>query len=270
MSEEKITEKESHYSNLEKMSASEILRSMNQEDKKVADIVKSSISEIEILSEMIFEKLNSGGRLFYIGAGTSGRLGVLDAAECPPTFGVNTNRVIGIIAGGKKALHSAVEFAEDDENQGWKDLKKKKISAQDFVVGISASGTTPYVLAALQKARKMGITVGAITCNKKGPISTLANLCICLETGPEFVSGSTRLKAGTATKLVLNMLSTSVMIRLGHVKGNQMIDLKLNSKKLWDRACKIIVKETGCTYKMAEKSLKKTRNIRKSIKEVMN
>lgn len=268
MTTEKQTEKDSLYDALEEMKVAELLGNINNEDSTIAGVLHAAIPQIENLVNAILEKMQTGGRLFYIGAGTSGRLGVLDAAECPPTFGVPPSLVIGVIAGGIKALWRAVEFSEDDTKQGWKDLKKHRISDRDFLIGISAGGTTPYVIAALQKARKKGILCGCITCNSDSPLAELAQFPVETVTGPEFVTGSTRMKAGTATKLALNMISTAVMVRLGHVRGNRMIDLLLNSEKLFDRGVRIIMKETGSGRKEAVKALKQKRSVREAVEEI--
>lgn len=236
----KLTEKTSLYNNLEKMSIHDILININKEDQKIAKIVNQSISEISELANIIFKKLSNGGRLFYIGSGTSGRLGILDASECPPTFGVSKNRVIGIISGGDAAIRSAVESAEDNIHQAWKDLKNYNISQKDVVIGISASGTTPYVIGGLKDCQKHNIYTGCITCNNDMPILKVSKSSIVLLVGPEFITGSTRMKAGTAQKMTLNMLSTSVMIKLGHVIDNKMVDMHINNDKLEERAVRMI------------------------------
>jgi len=236
----KLTEKTSLYNNLEKMSIHDILININKEDRKIAKIVNQSISEISELANIIFKKLSNGGRLFYIGSGTSGRLGILDASECPPTFGVSKNRVIGIISGGDAAIRSAVESAEDNIHQAWKDLKNYNITQKDVVIGISASGTTPYVIGGLKDCQKHNIYTGCITCNNDMPILQVSKSSIVLLVGPEFITGSTRMKAGTAQKMTLNMLSTSVMIKLGHVIDNKMVDMHINNDKLEERAVRMI------------------------------
>ena len=233
--------------------------------KKVADAVKQVIEPIKNLVEAIVPKMKLGGRLFYIGAGTSGRLGVVDASECPPTFGVSFDLVVGIIAGGDSAIRKAVEFAEDDENQGWKDLEKHKINKNDSVIGIAASGTTPYVIGALKKCNENNILTGCITCNPGSPIDQVASYPISPIVGPEFVTGSTRLKSGTAQKLILNMLSTTLMIALGKVKGNRMVDMQLSNNKLVDRGEKMIMNELNVNADKAKKLLKEFGSVRSAI-----
>jgi N-acetylmuramic acid 6-phosphate etherase len=240
-----ITESESLYNNLEEMSVKELLESVNTEDQKVPGIVKKSIPEIERLVEAIVIRMKKGGRLFYIGAGTSGRLGIVDASEIPPTFGLDHGFVIGLIAGGDRAIRKAVEMAEDNEELGWTDLQAFNPSSRDVIVGIAASGTTPYVVGALKRARESGIFTGAITCNSGTPLAGNAEVAIEVITGPEFVTGSTRMKAGTAQKLVLNMITTSAMIRLGRVKGNKMVNMQLTNQKLIRRGTKMISDELG-------------------------
>jgi N-acetylmuramic acid 6-phosphate etherase len=241
MAFENITEKPGNYRHLEKMTVAEILENMNTEDSTVPAAVKKIIPQIEKLVEIVTDKMLSGGRLFYIGAGTSGRLGIIDASECPPTFGVESGLVIGIIAGGEKAISGAVENAEDDKEQGWKDLSGYNISIKDVVIGIAASGTTPYVIAALEKCRENSIITGSISCNPGSPLSTAADYPIVVVVGPEFITGSTRMKSGTAQKLILNMISTSVMIQLGRVEDNKMVNLQLTNDKLVDRGTKILM-----------------------------
>ena len=241
----KITESDSHYNSLEKMSTDELLLNINKEDNTVPSIIKDSIPQVTILVDKIVSKLKNGGRIFYIGAGTSGRLGILDASECPPTFGVSHDLVIGIIAGGDSAIRKAVEFAEDDINLGWNDLKEFNININDVVVGIAASGTTPYVIGALAKCRKNNITTACIVCNLNSPLSLVSDYPIEVVVGPEFVTGSTRMKSGTAQKLVLNMITTTSMIKLGKVVGNKMIDMQLSNTKLIDRGTKMIMKKTN-------------------------
>ncbi|MEW6772476.1 MAG: N-acetylmuramic acid 6-phosphate etherase [Bacteroidota bacterium] len=262
----KITESDSLYNHLEKMSISELLTNINKEDKKVPDAVEKVIPQLIPLIETIVEKMKTGGRLFYIGAGTSGRLGIVDASECPPTYGIEYGRVIGIIAGGKKAITQAVEFAEDDIYQGWKDLKKHKINTNDVVIGLSASGTTPYVVGALKECQKHQIITGSISCNPNAEISQYAHYPIEVIVGPEFVTGSTRMKAGTAQKLILNMISTSVMIKLGRVKDNKMVDMQLANNKLIDRGTKILMKNTGINdYNYLKKILLEQGSVRKAM-----
>jgi N-acetylmuramic acid 6-phosphate etherase len=262
-----FTENESHYRNLEEMNISEILSNINKEDKTVAFAVEKVIPQIEKLVELIIIKIKSGGRLFYIGSGTSGRLGIIDAAECPPTFGVDENTVIGINAGGDKAIRKAVEHAEDKFDSGWEDLLKHDLNENDVVVGISASGTTPYVVGALQKCSQYGIATAAITNNEDTPIAKEAMITIEVITGPEFVSGSTRMKAGTATKLILNMISTSVMIKLGRVKDNKMIDMKLLNDKLIERGTRIIMDILSMDHDEAKDLLLEKGSVRKAIEK---
>ncbi|EAP86310.1 N-acetylmuramic acid 6-phosphate etherase [Croceibacter atlanticus] len=261
----KITEAESLYSNLEEMSTQELLININNEDKKVAFEVEKIIPEIEKLVDIITKKLSEGGKLFYIGAGTSGRLGIVDASECPPTFGVDHNLVIGLMAGGDKAMRKAVEFAEDDTELGWKDLKKKNITSKDIVIGIAASGTTPYVIGALKVCLENKITTGSISCNLNSPLSNNSNYPIEVSLGPEFLSGSSRMKSGTAQKLILNMISTSVMIKLGYVKNNRMVDMQLSNNKLIERAIKMVVENTNCTKEKARTLLTKYGSVREVI-----
>ncbi|MCZ8229965.1 N-acetylmuramic acid 6-phosphate etherase [Flavobacterium sp.] len=256
------TEKESHYSNLDQMSTEEILTGINAEDKKVADVVEQQIPKIEPLINAIVQQLKSGGRLFYIGAGTSGRIGVLDASECPPTFGVSDNVIIGIIAGGDIAIRKAVENAEDDANQAWEDLKKHNITSADVVIGIAASGNTPYVIGGLKKARENNCITGSISCNSDCLISKEADYPIELVVGPEFLTGSTRMKAGTSQKLVLNMISTAVMIQLGKVQGNKMVDMQLSNEKLVNRGIKMIMDELAIDEQQAVDLLKKYKSVR--------
>ena len=261
----KVTESDSHYDSLEHMSIKELLQNINNEDEKVALIVKKEIPKISKLIEAVFNKLNSGGRLFYLGAGTSGRLGILDASECPPTFGVSHDLVIGLIAGGDTAIRKAVEFAEDNENLGWEDLKKYNISSQDIVIGIAASGTTPYVVGALKRCQQNKITTGCITCNLDTPLSTFSDYSVEVVVGPEFVTGSTRMKSGTAQKLVLNMITTSTMIKLGKVLGNKMVDMQLSNTKLVERGIKMIMRKTNLNSDEAKKLLIKHGSVRKAI-----
>lgn len=250
------------------MSLREILENINKEDRTVPEAVGMVMPQIEALAEAVAEKMMAGGRLFYIGAGTSGRLGVVDASECPPTFGVDFNRVIGIIAGGDSAIRRAVEFAEDDPLQAWKDMEAYDISSADVVVGIAASGTTPYVIGGLKEANARGVLTGCIVCNEGSPLAAEARFPVEVVVGPEFLTGSTRMKAGTAQKLVLNMLSTSVMIRLGHVKGNKMVDMQLTNHKLYKRGVQIIMKETGIQEAEAQTLLEKFGNVRMAIESL--
>jgi len=261
----KITEEDSKYQDLEKMSTQQLLDNINAEDQTVASAVQKIIPQIEPLVNIIVEKMKNGGRLFYLGAGTSGRLGVLDASECPPTFGVSADWVIGLIAGGDKAIRNAVENAEDNIEMAWKDLAKYQMSVQDVVVGIAASGTTSYVVHGLKDARNNGITTGCITCNLGSPLATVADFPIEVIVGPEFVTGSSRMKAGTAQKMILNMISTSVMIQLGRVEGNKMVDMQLSNNKLWERAIKMIQNEINVSKEDAKELLEKYGSVRKAI-----
>ena len=261
----KTTEQDSHYNDLEKMSVNEIITSMNIEDKTVPLAVEKALPQIESLIKEVVKKLKEGGRLFYIGAGTSGRLGILDASECPPTFGVSHNLVIGLIAGGDSAIRKAVENAEDSITQGWEDLKAYNISQNDVVVGIAASGTTPYVVSTLKKCNENDIVTGCITCNKNSPLSVTAKYPIEVIVGPEFLTGSSRMKAGTAQKLVLNMITTATMIQLGRVKDNKMVDMQLSNDKLVDRGVKMIMDELNVSENEASKLLEKHQSVRKSI-----
>ena len=261
----KVTESPSHYDSLEKMQVGELLRNMNTEDQKVPMSVREVIPAIEILVPEIVDKMKKGGRLFYIGAGTSGRLGIVDASECPPTFGVDHGLVIGLIAGGDSAIRKAVEFAEDNEELGWQDLQSHEISELDTVIGIAASGTTPYVVGALDRARKNGNLTACICCNHDSPLSRVVLHPIEVIVGPEFVTGSTRMKAGTAQKLVLNMISTSVMIALGRVSGNKMVDMQLSNNKLIERGIRMIMEELGVDASRAEFLLRKHGSVRKAI-----
>jgi N-acetylmuramic acid 6-phosphate etherase len=267
---DKITEQESFYHKLEEMSTHELLTSINQEDKSVPLAIEKAIPQIETLTEVVFSRMKMGGRLFYIGAGTSGRLGIVDASECPPTYGVPHGLVIGLIAGGDQAIRKAVEFAEDSREQGWTDLKEHHINENDSVIGIAASGTTPYVIGALEKARENGILTGCIVCNPNSPVAASCDYPVEIITGPEFVTGSTRMKAGTAQKLVLNMISTSVMIKLGRVKGNRMVDMQLSNNKLVNRGVEMIMNETGASLNEAESLLKEFGNVRQAIEAYEN
>ena len=262
---QKITEADSIYNHLEKMEVSELLQSINNEDKTVAYAVEKALPQIEILTNKVIEKLTAGGRLFYIGAGTSGRLGIVDASECPPTFGVSHDLVIGIIAGGDTAIRKAVEFAEDSIIQGWEELKKHAISDKDIVIGIAASGTTPYVIGALENCNKNNILTGCITCNQGSPLALTAQFPVEVVVGPEFVTGSSRMKSGTAQKLVLNMISTTAMIQLGRVKGNKMVDMQLSNNKLVDRGIKMLISELEITEMEAKSLLEKHKSVRNAI-----
>ncbi len=259
------TEQSSRYNHLEKMSTLNLLKNINQEDATVAQIIQKEIPHINNLVEIIVSKMKLGGRLFYIGAGTSGRLGVLDASECPPTFGVSDNWVIGLIAGGDGALRKAVENAEDNAELAWEDLRKFNICEKDVLIGIAASGTTPYVIGGVKEAKKHKIITACITCNKNTPLAKEVAHPLEIIVGPEFVTGSTRMKAGTAQKLVLNMISTATMIRLGRVLGNKMVDMQLSNKKLTNRGVKMIIDELGIEKETAKKLLHKYGSVRKVI-----
>jgi N-acetylmuramic acid 6-phosphate etherase len=262
----RTTEASSLYHDIEKSTTAAIVSNINTEDKKVAFEVEKQIPQISLLIDAAANKLQNGGRLFYIGAGTSGRLGMVDASECPPTFGVSEDVVVGIIAGGQKAMFHAVENAEDDMDQAWLDLQAHKISNLDVVVGIAASGTTPYVIGGLKKCQSQGIITGSISCNANSPISAHANFPIEVVVGPEFVTGSTRMKSGTAQKMVLNMISTSVMIKLGRIKGNKMVNMQLTNQKLFDRGVKMIMEELKINdTAKAEQLLKTYGSVKKSI-----
>jgi N-acetylmuramic acid 6-phosphate etherase len=267
--EMKITETDSAYNNLEKMSFRELLENINYEDHKVPEAIKKVIPQIEKLVEAVYEKLSLGGKLFFLGAGTSGRLAIVDASECPPTFGVDKNLVIGIIAGGDIAIRYAVEHAEDDFDAGWNDLLAHSVSENDFVIGISSSGTTPYVLGALQHCAKHKISTGSITSNSDSPIVHEAVFSIVVNTGAEFVTGSTRMKSGTAQKLILNMISTSVMIKLGRVLDNKMVDMQLNNNKLIDRGTKMIESYLLVESKKAKELLLECGSVRKVLEKYL-
>ncbi len=251
----RITEQESKYKDIDKMSVSEILKNINNEDKLVPLAVENALPQIEKLATAVAERMRKGGRLFYIGAGTSGRLGIVDASECPPTFGVPFDMVVGIIAGGDTAIRKAVEFAEDDEEQAWKDLQEYELNENDSLVGLAASGTTPYVIGGLNMARKHGILTGCIICNHGGPVVAVA----------DYPTGSTRMKSGTAQKLVLNMLSTTVMIKLGRVKGNRMVDMQLTNHKLVDRGTQMVMTELNISQEEASALLNKYGSVRKAV-----
>jgi len=264
---EKITESPSNYDQLEQMSFHELLTNMNREDKTVPQAIAQVIPQIEKLAEAVYQKMSASGRLFYIGAGTSGRLGIVDASECPPTYGIPHGLVVGLIAGGDSAIRKAVEFAEDDPDGGWNDLQQYAVSDKDIVVGIAASGTTPYVVGGLRHCREHGIATGCITCNPDAPVSRYADHPVEVVVGPEFVTGSTRMKAGTAQKLVLNMLTTSVMVKLGRVKGNRMVDMQLSNEKLVDRGTKMVMAETGLNYQAAQALLQQEGSVRKAVEK---
>ncbi len=266
----RITESSSNHDNLELKSTRELLTGINQEDQTVPLAVEKVIPEIEALVDATVERMQKGGRLFYLGAGTSGRLGIVDASECPPTFGVPHGMVVGLIAGGDSAIRKAVEFAEDDRKQAWKDLEPYSLTQNDVIVGIAASGTTPYVLGALETAKANGILTGGISCNPDSPLSKLADIAITPVVGPEFVTGSTRMKSGTAQKLVLNMLSTAVMIRLGRVKGNKMVDMQLSNEKLVNRGTRMVMDATGLDEKTANELLLKYGSVRAAVDSLKN
>lgn len=261
----RTTESSSNYNDLEKMSVLDLLTNINREDQTVATAVNKELPRIEALVSEIIPRMKNGGRLFYIGAGTSGRLGIVDASECPPTFGVDHGLVIGLIAGGDRAIRKAVEFAEDDNKQAWIDLSDYNVNANDTVIGIAASGTTPYVIGGLEQANEHGLLTGSITCNSGSPVTKVAQFPIEVVVGPEFVTGSTRMKSGTAQKLVLNMISTAVMIGLGKVKGNKMVDMQLSNHKLVDRGTKMIMDETGLSSEKARELLDKFESVRKAV-----
>jgi N-acetylmuramic acid 6-phosphate etherase len=264
----RTTESESGHHDLENKTVSELLIGMNEEDQTVPNHVAKCIPQIEALIHELVPRMKEGGRLFYIGAGTSGRLGIVDASECPPTFGIPHGWVIGIIAGGDGAIRKAVEFAEDSETQGWNDLQEYGIDSLDVVVGIAASGTTPYVLHALKKCREKNILTACITCNPGAPIIQFADLPVVCEVGPEFLTGSTRLKSGTAQKLILNMISTATMIRLGRVKGNKMVDMQLTNNKLIDRGVRMIVELKSISESEARKILLETGSVREALSKL--
>ncbi len=262
----KVTEQSSTYRHLEKMSILELLQNINHEDKTVPDAVSKAIPQIEKLVAAITDKMLDGGRLFYIGAGTSGRLGIVDASECPPSFGVPYGLVIGLIAGGDKAITQAVEFAEDSTDQGWNDLQRHFVSDKDVVVGLAASGTTPYVISALKQCRKRGIITGSISCNPNSPVSKEADYPVEVVVGPEFITGSTRMKSGTAQKLVLNMISSTVMIQLGRVEDNKMVNMQLSNVKLVDRGVKMVMERLSITdYEKAKDLLLKYGGVKKAV-----
>lgn len=263
------TESASGYQHLERMSVDELLGNINREDKKIASAVAKTIPQISVLAKAIISRMKKGGRLFYIGSGTSGRLGVVDASEIPPTFGLSDGHVIGLISGGDRAIRKAVENAEDDPDQAWIDLQKHQINKLDVVIGIAASGRTPYVIGGVTQARKHGIATGCITCNKGSALASAVKFPVEVVVGPEFITGSTRMKAGTAQKLVLNMISTTVMIRLGHVKGNKMVDMKLTNHKLIDRGARFVAEELKLPVEAALKLLKKYGSVRAAIDSVL-
>ena len=259
------TESFSNYNHLEKKSTYELLQIINNEDKTVPFVIEKSLDSILLLIDKVFKRMNDGGRLFYIGSGTPGRLGIVDASECPPTFGVDNNVIIGIIAGGDNAIRNSIEGAEDDLNQAWEDLKKYNIKSIDSVIGITASGRTPYVIGGLRKCKKENILTGLLTCNKNSKASNFSDITIETIVGPEVVTGSTRMKSGTAQKLILNMISTSLMIKLGRVKGNKMVDMALSNSKLIDRGVRFVSDELNIGYLEAEKLLNKSNSVREAI-----
>lgn len=265
MNVKNTTEQSSNYQNLQDMTVKEILTGINNEDSSVPAAVAEEIPQIEKLVEGVVERMKKGGRVFYLGAGTSGRLGVVDASEIPPTYGVH-DKFIGLIAGGDKAIRDAVEAAEDKLDGGWNDMQPFSPTGNDVVIGVAASGSTPYVIGAVKTAREHGMLTGCITCNKGSALAAESEIPVEVVVGPEFVTGSTRMKAGTAEKLVLNMISTASMIRLGHVKGNKMVDMQLTNKKLVDRGSRMIMGETGIEdYDLAKRLLLKYGSVRKAV-----
>ena len=265
MNFEKITEKDSYYDGLEQKSVKELLSGIHQEDQNAVAAVGKVLPQIEQLIQKVVGQLQNGGRLFYIGAGTSGRLGVLDASECPPTFGTDPEKVIGIIAGGDFALRNSIEDAEDDPKQAWKDLSQHKINSQDIIIGIAASGTTPYVVGGLDQCQQNDIPTGCITCNLNAPLASVSDFPIEVVVGPEFLTGSSRMKAGTAQKLILNMITTTTMIQLGRVKGNKMVDMKLSNDKLVGRAERMVMDELQVSLQEAQDLLEEHKNVRGAI-----
>lgn len=267
----KITEQSSKYNDLEKMPLDQLLKNINNEDKSVPYAVEKCIPEIEKLVSLIVPRIMEGGRVFYLGAGTSGRLGILDASEIPPTFGAPYDLFIGLIAGGDKAIRKAVEAAEDNFEGGWMDMQQYGVDKEDVVIGIAASGSTPYVTGALREAKRRSILTACITCNSESPVAEVADVPIVVIVGPEFVTGSTRMKSGTAQKLVLNMISTATMIRLGHVKGNKMVDMQLTNNKLIERGTKMIMEETSIADPgYAKELLLKHRSVRNAVEYYIN
>ncbi len=264
----KTTETTSLYRHLDKMSTFELITAINAEDRKVPEAIGKILPDIERCIDAAYERMKEGGRLFYIGAGTSGRLGIVDASECPPTFGVSADIVIGVMAGGDEAIRKSVEHAEDDPDLAWKDLKGFYIDDRDFVIGIAASGTTPYVVHGLKDCRSHGIATGCITCNHGSPLADQADFPIVVVVGPEFVTGSTRMKSGTAQKLILNMISTSIMIKLGRVVDNKMVDMQLSNAKLKDRGTKMVMAETGLSYEKAHETLLLKGSVREAVEAI--
>lgn len=265
MDYKKITETPSNHDHLEQLATETILRKMNEEDKKVAEAVASAIPRITELVDALATRFNKGGRLFYIGAGTSGRLGILDASEIPPTYGMPHTRVVGLIAGGDVAIRKSVEHAEDDTQQAWKDLQAYDIHSNDVVVGIAASGTTPYVIGGIRDAKANGLLTAGITNNPGSPLARASDIAIEVDVGPEFVTGSTRMKSGTSQKLVLNMISTALMIRIGRVKGNKMVNMQLSNNKLVDRGTRYVMEGLGIEYDRASELLEKHGSVKKAI-----
>ena len=261
------TESFSNYNHLEKKSTSNLLNIINKEDKSVPLVIKKSLKSISLLIDNVFIKMKEGGRLFYIGSGTPGRLGIVDASECPPTFGVDNNVIIGIIAGGDNAIRNSIEGAEDNFNQAWEDLKKYNVNSMDSIIGITASGKTPYVVGGLKKCKEEGILTGLITCNQNTNASEFSDITVETIVGPEVVTGSTRMKSGTAQKLILNMISTTLMIKLGRVKGNKMVDMALSNSKLVDRGVRFVSDELKIGYSEAEKLLNKFNSVREAIEK---
>ena len=261
----KTTESDSNYDRLESMSVEDLLTNINREDQSVPKAIEKIIPAISELIKAIVPRMKQGGRLFYMGAGTSGRLGIVDASECPPTYGIPHGIVVGLIAGGDNAIRKAVEFAEDSTTQGWEDLLNENICDLDTVIGIAASGSTPYVVHALKECQQKNILTGCITCNEGSPITQVSDFPIAAVVGPEFVTGSTRMKAGTAQKLILNMISTSVMIQLGRVKGNKMVDMQLSNNKLIDRGTRMVMNELSIDETTAADLLNKHGNVRAAI-----
>ena len=261
------TESSSCYDHLENSSIIDLIKIINNEDKTVPYSIEKSLDSIHLLINSIYKRMKNGGRLFYIGSGTPGRLGIVDASECPPTYGVDDNVIIGLIAGGDNAIRKSIEKAEDNTSQAWKDLIDKKINHKDSIIGISASGRTPYVVGGIKECKKKNIFTGSIVCNKNSELSKNSDISIEVVVGPEVVTGSTRMKAGTAQKLILNMISTILMIKLGKVKGNKMIDMQLSNSKLIDRGTRIVASELDISYKEAKKVLRDNKSVRKSIEK---
>ena len=261
----KITESNSNHEDLDKKSTEELLQGINSEDKKVALAVEKEINHIKAFINAAYAKMKEGGRLFYIGAGTSGRLGVVDASECPPTFGTEPNKVIGLIAGGDMALRNSIEDAEDDFNKGWDELKKHNINSRDFIIGIAASGTTPYDVGALKNCIENNIPTACICSNPNSPLTKYSDYPIEVVVGPEYITGSSRMKSGTAQKLILNIISTTTMIKLGHIKDNKMIDIQITNEKLTDRGVRIISNSLSIEYSKASDLLNKYKSVRKAI-----